>query len=471
MRKKLFFALIFTVFVTIGVLIYVTYLQTVQEVQKYMFRGGFSGSEQLVIALEEYYAIHHTWHGAETVFQKQGMGRMLRRPFDTAPQENPQGPAAPNIHFQLADEAGNVIFDSSGTNAETQLNAAELERAIVLRNNGNIVGYLLPEGNIPFRPENAITLTARITRSAFIAGGIAIAVALVIAIILTQQLNKPLQALTNAARKLEAGDLSQRVEVSGDDEIATLGHAFNQMAQSLEAAETRRKAMTADIAHELRTPLAVQRAHLEALLDGIYELNLENLAPIEEQNLLLSRIVEDLRILALADAGELTLDRSPINIADLLMGIVKRFQAPADEKKITINTKINKELPHIYADPLRLEQILHNLLSNALRHSPQEGKITITADRQDDLLKVQIHDSGPGIPEEALPHIFERFYKVDKARTRGDGGTGLGLSIARKLARAHGGDITASNHPQGGAIFTLHLPITTTRSGDQHENK
>jgi len=250
------------------------------------------------------------------------------------------------------------------------------------------------------------------------------------------------------------------VEVHGDDELATLGHTFNQMADSLQQAEESRRAMTADIAHELRTPLAVQRANLEAIQDGVYPLTVANLVPVIEQNHLLTHLVEDLRTLALADAGQIELERVSTDLVALLSRVVERFQPQAVTQQIGLSiTPPPATLPLVVIDPIRLEQILTNLLSNALRYTPTGGQVDLALDSTFTTVLVRVHDSGPGIPPEALPYIFGRFYRVDKSRTRQEGGSGLGLAIARQLARAHGGDLTVANHPSGGAVFTLILPI------------
>jgi signal transduction histidine kinase len=283
---------------------------------------------------------------------------------------------------------------------------------------------------------------------------------LILALGLSYTLLRPVHALTIAAQKLAGGDLSHRVDVHGDDEMATLSHTFNQMADSLQQAEEARRAMTADIAHELRTPLAVQRANLEALQDGVYPLTSENLAPVIEQNYLLTRLVEDLRTLALADAGQIELERTHTDLTPLVERMVERFQpqAGSQQVKLTLTTPTGL-IPQISADPIRLEQVLTNLLSNALRYTPTGGQIELSLASTDDSVWLRVHDSGPGIPEQALPYIFERFYRVDKSRARAEGGTGLGLAIARQLARLHGGDLTATNHAAGGALFTLILPV------------
>ncbi len=260
--------------------------------------------------------------------------------------------------------------------------------------------------------------------------------------------------------KLAEGDLSQRVPVRGSDEMATLGHTFNHMADSLQQVQESRRLMTADIAHELRTPLAVQRANLEALQDGVYPLTIENLAPVIEQNHMLTHLVEDLRTLALADAGQIELVLTPTDLTSLVERVVEHFKPQAASQQVTLTlTPPATPIPLLSLDPIRLEQMLTNLLSNALRYTPAGGQIEVTITSMPKVARLTVHDTGPGIPPEALPYIFERFYRADKSRSRIEGGSGLGLAIARNLARAHGGDLTATNHASGGALFTLTLPL------------
>ena len=218
--------------------------------------------------------------------------------------------------------------------------------------------------------------------------------------------------------------------------------------------------MTADIAHELRTPIAVQRAHLEALQDGIYPLTPENLQPVLDQTEFLARLVEDLRMLALADAGQIPLEKREISPVHLAQKVYERFRPEAEGKSIQL--QIVNELPGIvpavWGDEQRIEQILNNLLSNALRFTPEAGNIRLRLLQDGNFMAFVVEDTGPGIAPEDLPFIFERFYRGN--RNLSHEGTGLGLAIARHLAIAHGGSLEAGNRPEGGAVFTLRLPLS-----------
>jgi signal transduction histidine kinase len=366
-----------------------------------------------------------------------------------------------NQRIRLADAAGRLVTDTADMQAGGELSADDLIDAQPIRVDGQVVGYLLAEGGMGYSSSDETLLTGRISRAAIVAGLIAGGLSLLMALLLAYQLSRPVRALTQAANRLGSGDLSQRVRVGGGSELAMLGQTFNHMAASLEDAEQSRRDMTADIAHELRNPLAVQRANLEALQDGVYPLTAENLEPVLEQNLLLTRLVEDLRTLALADSGQLSLERTETEIIALTKRLVERFKSQAAARSINLDLKLSgsSDVPVLcHVDPMRIEQILNNLFSNALRYTPDGGRVNILLSVRLKDIELSVRDNGPGIPEEALPHLFERFYRADRSRSRSEGGTGLGLAIARQLAKAHDGELKAENHPAGGAVFTLILP-------------
>jgi signal transduction histidine kinase len=452
MRLKLFLSFTLIVLVSVSLVAVIARRGAVNEVHRFMFRGGMVGLSDMATSLENYYHTHGSWNGVQSIFTSarggsNGMGGMM------------------NQRLLLTDGSGSVVADTQGAGIGNTLTSSELAASIPLDVDGKTVGYLFSVSGMGFTAGNEQVLLGRLNRGVLLAGLVAGALALVLALGLAYTLLRPVHALTFAAQKLAEGDLTQRVVVHGEDEMATLGHTFNQMADSLQQAEEARRAMTADIAHELRTPLAVQRANLEALQDGVYPLTADNLAPIIEQNHLLTHLVEDLRTLALADAGQIELERTPTDLASLVERMVERFlpQAVSQQVKLVI-TPAATPLPEVLLDPIRLEQILTNLLSNAMRYTPTGGQVELSLVSTPTTVLVRVHDSGPGIPVESLPYIFGRFYRVDKSRNRSEGGSGLGLAIARQLARAHGGDLTVANHPSGGAVFTLVLPLDTKSS-------
>lgn len=456
MRTRLFIAFTLVVLVSVVSVVLIARQGAARAVRTFMIRGNMLAVDDLVSQLEDYYATHGSWAGVEnsSIFPSGGRGQGFSRGMQGMMQGGMMGQ-----RLRLADADGNLLVDTANPNPTGKLDSAEMGSAMALKVAGRTVGYLLPEGGMGFNRNDETFLVGRITNAALTAGVIAGILALLLASYLAYRVLRPVQELTRAAQHMAAGDLSQRVPIHSRDELAELGIAFNRMADSLQKAEQSRRAMTADIAHELRNPLAVQRANLEALQDGIYPLTPENLAPILEQNQLLTRLVDDLRTLALADSGQLNLVLTPTNLLDLLPRIVERFLPQADAHSIRIDLQMPESLPSLRLDAQRIEQILNNLLSNALRHTPDGGTVTVGLTADSNTVILTVRDSGVGIPPESLPYIFDRFYRADKSRNRAEGGTGLGLAIARQLAQAHGGSLSAANHPEGGAVFTLSLPI------------
>lgn len=424
-------------------------IRTANEIRTFIYSGEMTGSEEMVSLLEEYYQTHQSWQGVGRIFEERGRGMRL----------NQERISAMHNRLRLLDAQGVIIVDTNSSEAQEFITQEDIETAIPIIIKNQTVGYLLSDTGLIITRGNETKLVERVNRAAIIAGLITAMLSLVIVSFLAYRLLKPVHELTQATERIAEGDLSQRVPVHGNDELAILGNAFNRMADSLQNAENNRQAMTADIAHELRNPLAVQRANLEAMQDGIYDLTPETLQPLIDQNLMLTRLVEDLRTLALADAGQLELVRVEADFPTLVKRVMEHFQPAMDEKQIILNLISPPHCPPVTLDPVRIEQILGNLLSNALRFTPDSGKIELEITCSPQTIRLDVHDSGAGIPEEALPHIFQRFYRADKARSRAEGGSGLGLAIARKIAEAHGGSLTAANHPHGGAVISLSLPF------------
>jgi two-component system sensor histidine kinase BaeS len=472
MRTRLILSFVLIVLLSVSLVVVIARYGASNEVQAFMFRGGMNSStiNQMVTSLEAYYSNYQSWQGVESLFNSstgRGPGAGMGAGRGQSQGNAGNGGMGQGPRMRLADAQGKVLVDTSGS-AVGALSQSEIANAIALQSNGHTVGYLLPAGAANFSPLEERFLVNRLSQAALTAGLIAGGVSLLVALFLAYRLIKPVRALTQAARRMASGDLSQRVAVQGKDELGVLGTTFNQMANSLQKAAESRRAMTADIAHELRTPLAVQRANLEALQDGIYPLTPENLESILEQNQMLTRLVDDLRTLALADAGELRLELVRTDLPRLVQRNVDRFTSQAAAHQVRLHCDLPDGCPAILMDALRIEQVLGNLISNALRHTPPGGTIDVQVGCQGgasaNLVEIEIRDSGEGIPAEALDHLFERFYRADTSRSRTAGGTGLGLAIARQLVEAHGGKLEAANHPQGGAVFKLSLPVTPDKA-------
>lgn len=475
MRWRLIGSFLLVILIALGTVALVTRYTTQQEVETFLGYGGQIGLENLAASLEDYYAENGSWTGAAEITAAnggggagtgsgagRGQGQRAGANPDAGPNVTTTGnpDAGPNADAHIVtDAAGTVVVSPDDAEIGTQISDIALSQALPLEVNGEVVGYLVPEGGIVELPDDFDEiLIERVNRASLYAALISGGIAILLALILASLILRPVRSLTRAVNQMAGGDLSQRVTVHGSGELASLGQTFNQMATSLQEADERRQSMTADIAHELRNPLAIQRAHLEALQDGVYPLTQENLAMIEEQNRQLTRLVDDLRTLALVDAGELSLNMRSVDLTELCKDLAARFQPQADAKSVRITSNCGAVRLTSQADKERLQQILDNLLHNALRYTPENGLIAISLQRQGNSAIFSIHNNGPYIPPEVLEHLFERFYRGDKARDRASGGTGLGLAIARKLAEAHGGTLIGENHPSGGVVFKLVLP-------------
>jgi signal transduction histidine kinase len=282
----------------------------------------------------------------------------------------------------------------------------------------------------------------------------------VITIFLSQRILSPVKALTQAARKLGQGDFSQRVGSKDKSEMGELSQAFDTMAENLQRNEQLRKNMVADVAHELRTPISNIKGYLEAVTDGVITPDADTIGKLSEEASLLTRLVEDLQELSLAEAGTLKLVFNEENIAGLITQTVIAIEVKARVKGLTLTAALPETLPKVNIDAHRIGQVLRNLLENAITHTQQGGTITISARQpENSIIEVSVTDTGEGIPAEELSLIFERFYRVDKSRTRATGGSGLGLTIAKRLVEAHGGQITVQSEIGKGSRFTFTIPV------------
>jgi len=307
-----------------------------------------------------------------------------------------------------------------------------------------------------------ITILVNIFRDATTGGGIAAFIPLTIVVLLLfataargfRRFAAPLGDLIDAAESVEAGNYGVRVRARGPRELRSLATAFNSMSGRLESSERERRRLLADVTHELRTPLTIMQGNLEALLDGVYPADPAHLEPILDETRVLSRLVDDLRTLSLAEAGALTLHREPTDVGQLLSDSAASFRVQADAAGIELATAVDGVLPQAEIDPVRMREVLSNLLSNGLRYTPRGGSVRVGASAADGRVRVSVRDTGPGIAAEALPHIFDRFYKSDESR-----GAGLGLAIAKSLIVAHGGDIVATSELGRGTEMLFTFPI------------
>ncbi|MEW2487980.1 ATP-binding protein [Streptomyces sp. NPDC048411] len=317
------------------------------------------------------------------------------------------------------------------------------------------------EIHLGYRNESPPSLAAAPT----VAVAIGVALAAVLgALLLSRAVLRPVRAMTHAAKGLGEGDLGRRVPVSGRDEIAQLGRAFNRMADSIQAGEERQRRLTGDIAHELRTPLANLRGYLEALRDGIVEPTPDLLDSLHEEALLQQRIVDDLQDLALAEAGALTYHRREVDLRELLDAGRTAHRAQAETAGVAVELEAPCQV-YVTADPDRLRQVVGNLIGNALHATGPGGTVTLALIRRGEQAVVEVRDTGKGISAQDLPHLFDRFWRADPSRGRATGGSGLGLSIARQIVTDHDGGIDVHSTVGLGTTFTITLPAASVHGG------
>jgi two-component system OmpR family sensor kinase/two-component system sensor histidine kinase BaeS len=371
----------------------------------------------------------------------------------------------------LTDASGAVLYDRVGRReVGTLVTERQRSAGLALRADGEVVGYLLADFPAPaLLSESAQAFLRQVDRALLQAGLLAAGLGVVLGIIIAQGMSRPLSRLAGAARNISRGELHHRVPIEGTREVADLALAFNEMAAGLERAETLRANMVADIAHELRTPLTVIRGSLRAILDDVYPLEKAEVATIYDETIMLGRLVDDLRDLATAEAGQMTLHRAVVDLPAALEGAVAAFAEMARDKGVALQTHWPAALPPVLADIDRLRQVVRNLVDNAVRHTPPGGTVSVEAFAEaasrgagaaaPGLVRVVVADTGPGIPSEHLPHVFDRFWRAEASRSREHGGSGLGLAIARQLVEAHGGAIGVEAVPADGSRFWFTLPV------------
>lgn len=299
-----------------------------------------------------------------------------------------------------------------------------------------------------------------LNRTLLIAGLASAGVALMIALVLAKRMLRPIEELTGAAKRMGMGELGQRVAVSSSDEIGELARAFNSMAESLSRTEQLRRNMVSDVAHELRTPLTNIRCHIETLQDGLKEPTPEFINSLHDEAMVLNRLVEDLQDLALAEAGQLRIELRRVQVRAEVEGAVTALRHQIDEAGLTIGINVPEAL-EAHADPNRLAQVLRNLLANAITHTSAGGSIRVQANGRQEEVWVRVEDTGCGITREAMPFVFERFYRPDASREHATGGVGLGLAIVKQIVVAHGGRVWVESEVNKGTTVFFTLPNYT----------
>lgn len=311
----------------------------------------------------------------------------------------------------------------------------------------------------PNSPEAlGLSFLADVEQAAQTAVIVAGVVSLVLGTVLFRQITRPMGQMRRASQALAAGESEVRVPVHSQDELGKVAEAFNQMASKITQQEQLRRQMVADVAHELRTPLTVMNANLEAMLDGLLAPNPGELQELHDEVQRLSRLIDDLRLLSLADSGQLSLALQPVDVRELTATVVTRLSPLAEVQQVKLVSDAPNQPLTILADADRVQQALSNLVANGLRHTPAGGRVRVTAVQEKNLVHLSVIDSGPGIPAADLPYVFDRFWRGDRSRSRHSGGSGLGLAIVKQIAELHHGTVQALSPNNSGAIFTISLP-------------
>jgi histidine kinase len=301
---------------------------------------------------------------------------------------------------------------------------------------------------------------AAVTEALLVSTTAALVSAIIVSLFVSRRVVTPIRQMMQASQRIAAGRYQERVDVASEDELGQLAHSFNQMAATLEQTEAMRRDLIANVAHELRTPLASIKGYMEGMIDGVLPTQPETFQQIYHEADRLQRLVNDLQELSRVEAGAFKLERRPLAIADLIQQTAAHLRAQFEEKEVTLQLNLPDNLPQVLADKDRISQVLLNLMGNALQYTPPGGSVTVTTKVENPELLVSIGDTGIGVSAEHLPHIFNRFYRVDKSRSRAGGGSGIGLTIAKHLIEAHGGHIWAASEGEGrGSIFTFSLPL------------
>jgi len=437
LTTKLILAFLLVSLFSAGIIVVFIRVATDREFDKFV---NNKYEADLIDQLTSYYQENQTWEGVEKQFKRDHEGS---RP----------------LFFSMADENGKIIVAGTDHRPGDMVRADELKAGNPIQINDVTVGIFLlntPPDKNPLEDE----FIRRVSASIYLSAIGTIILAFILGAILSGTITRPIRELTKATHQMADGKFGQQVPVRSRDEIGELASSFNKMNDDLARSFNLRKQMTADIAHELRTPLSLIIGHAEAVHDGVLPPSKENFEIIREEAERLEQLVNDLRTLSLADAGELSVDYQPVEINKLLGEIQSHYMVPFNRKRIALNLEPASAILKVNLDPVRFSQVLMNILDNALRYTPEEGRVNIEIKQNGDQVEITIQDSGDGVTSEDAAHLFDRFYRADQSRTRDKGGSGLGLAIAKSIVEMHKGKIWAESETGEGLKVIIQLPIS-----------
>ena len=443
-RWRLLLSFVLVIAVALGMVAFFASRTATAEMEQFQDRTETSRTERLKTMLARQYSQSTGWHGAQIMLEQVG-----------------------ELYSQrviVVDRVGRVVADSRRTLlGRVIVGPLHSERRLLIAAPGGAVATMLinpdplPDESASLIPEPDLPSINRfLIWSGILAGGLAAA----LTFFLSRRILAPMESLSRAARAMATGDFSRRVEVRSRDEIGELARSFNTMAEELATTEQIRRNLVADVAHELRTPLSNIGGYLEAIRDDVVKADAATISSMHEEVVLLTRLIEDLQELALAESGQMTLYIQPCNLSELVKKAIAAAQPQAEAKGIRIGMDAVGDA-RVQVDPERISQVLRNLLVNAASYTSAGGSIQVSLHAKPGEVEVSVADTGPGIAEEDLPYVFERFYRVDKSRSRATGGVGLGLTIAKRLVEAHGGSIRVDTQLGVGTNFTFSLPANS----------
>jgi two-component system sensor histidine kinase BaeS len=435
----------------------------------YSFNRGFLGYlnalgverlEALVPVVADAYAEHGGWEFLED--NRRAWGRLLFGRRDA--QEGPEPPEPRERVFTESDLTGVALrvalLDANRqyVAGNPQAVASEITRAVVV--GGETVGWL---ALIPFQRvagEAHVQFQRQQAAATWLIGGLTVLLAAAVALLLARTLLAPIRSIALATHRIAGGDYAHRVRATSGDEIGALAEDFNRLALSLQKNEQMRRAFMADVSHELRTPIAVLRAELEAIEDGVRPLDEQGIRDLKQSVEMLGKLVDDLHELSLSDVGALAYRKADLDLLPVLRETLRSFEERLAERRILADLSAPPGPVLVHADGNRLRQLFANLLENTVRHAEPGGRLEITCAAGDETVQIDFEDSGPGVPEAELPRLFERFYRGSAER---GAGVGLGLAISRNIVEAHGGMIEAQRSSLGGLKIAIKLPVVSGR--------
>ncbi len=472
LRTRLVFSFLAVIVATGGLVLLLANRITANRFTYMVSRAGQMRARNLAPWFADYYTQVGSWDGVEILIEN--YLDVQRRPG----KNNQHGGGmigttgtrmgmmeTSEERLLLLDADGQLLADSTAEDAVPRLSASDLDKGVKIVVGRQHVGTLIVASGLGTLTPDQTAFLEQVNSLMLLAAVVAGLAVLVVGSFQARRIVAPVQALVEAAGRVAGGDLSQRVPVTSQDELGEMASAFNTMASKLERQQALRHRAMADVAHELRTPLSVLQIELESIEDGLTDPTPEVVGGLQTSVAHLRHLVEDLRTLSLADAGELQLNVAALEMGALVRDVVNRVQGAARAKDVTLDARLPDAPLMVSGDDQRLAQVLLNLLSNALQHTPSGGQVTVNVRQVESARQVEgevhvaVRDSGLGIPAKDLPHIFDRLYRADRARSRDTGGSGLGLSITRSLVEAHGGRIWAHSVEGEGSVFTFALPL------------